>query len=281
MIYVIFSDVLSVSVSDAGAEIVSVLYRGKERSWQNENGTWAKHSPVLFPVCGNSQVILGGKNYNMSFHGFARNSVFTCVKKTDDSAVFKLTYSEDTLLIYPFRFEYSIGYFIEGDTIRIENTVINVGDRDMPFALGRHDSFSLSGDVSDYELVFSESETFISQKTAQNGKLINAFDDFGSGKILPLPADFLSDGRTVILKNVLSESVLLRSKKGEKKAEYFFGDIKNILLWRPQGANMICIEPWSSLPDDDGDTREFGKGKEYFILPCGESKKIDFAIKYY
>ena len=281
MIYNIKNKNLTVSISDVGAEITSVIYNGRERSWQNENGSWARHAPVLFPVCGNSSVIINGKDLGMGFHGFVRDSVFTCVFDSEDSVIFRLKHSAETLKVYPFEFELTIGYFLSDNAIRVENTVKNEGNKVMPFALGRHDSFSLEKDVYDYELVFSKTERFLSQRTDNKGKLISEFDDFGCGKVFCLPADFLTDGKTVIFKNVESRSVTLREINGKEKADFSFADISNILIWRPDGAKMICIEPWSSPPDDSGDTREFGKGKPYYLLNAGESKKIEFVIKYY
>ena len=85
MIYAISNDELTVSISDMGAEVVSVIHKGRQRVWQNDNGTWFGHSPVLFPVCGNNAVVIDGKDYNMPFHGFARKSVFSVVKNMSDS----------------------------------------------------------------------------------------------------------------------------------------------------------------------------------------------------
>ena len=49
MTYEFGSDVLRCEVSDIGAELVSVKLNGKERLWQNDNGGWDGHAPILFP----------------------------------------------------------------------------------------------------------------------------------------------------------------------------------------------------------------------------------------
>ena len=63
MIYTIGGELLTVQISSLGAELVSVRYQGKERLWQNENGGWAGHAPILFPYAGRCSVKVDGKVY--------------------------------------------------------------------------------------------------------------------------------------------------------------------------------------------------------------------------
>ena len=52
MIYGISNGILTAMVSTTGGELVSVRKDGKERIWQNDNGSWCGHAPILFPVSG-------------------------------------------------------------------------------------------------------------------------------------------------------------------------------------------------------------------------------------
>jgi hypothetical protein len=44
---------------------------------------------------------------------------------------------------------------------------------------------------------------------------------------------------------------------------------------------MICIEPWSALPDDADEVVAFDKDKKYFSIGEKEKKTVDFQITYY
>jgi hypothetical protein len=62
MNYIIKNDKLTVTIASFGAEIISVVKDGKERSWQNPTGEWDGHAPLLFPVCGRCGITLDGNN---------------------------------------------------------------------------------------------------------------------------------------------------------------------------------------------------------------------------
>ena len=282
MLYEISSGEISVKISDVGAEIKSVVCRGKERAWQNENGSWSRTSPVLFPVCGRTSVKINGKDHGMPFHGFARDSVFSCERVSDEEVSFTLESGKETLAVYPFEFELKITYKVEKNSLRITNEVSNNGKTTMPFAIGRHDSFSFDAPVGEHKLVFSSDEKFLSQNTDEIGRVVDSYVDFGKGREFLLPEDFLSDGRTVIFSGINSDSVLLKTVDNRPIAELFLGGVKNLLIWRPNGAMMACLELWSALPDSPEETDfDLYHKSRLFFLGSGEKKIVDLVIKYY
>ena len=282
MVYTIKNDFLSVSISDMGAEIVSVIHKGVERVWQNENGAWSGHSPVLFPVCGNCAVVIGGKDYGMSFHGFARTSVFECENIKNDEITFCLRYNNHTFAFYPFKFEFRITYKVIDDTVVITNVIKNVGTVTMPFALGRHDSFILSKPLEKYKLCFPLDEEFLSQQCDESRRLINLYYDFGSGKELIFPSDYLTDGQSIIFEGINSDHLFLKTIDNRPIARFFYGRVNNLLFWRPNASQLICIEPWTALPDRaDEFNVDFLQKKRLIKLNESQSKQIDFTIKYY
>ena len=130
-------------------------------------------------------------------------------------------------------------------------------------------------------MCFEREEEFLSQKTDGKANLINLYVDFGEGKELLLPEDFLSDGRTLIFGKVSSRSVAIKTLDNRPIAALFYPDVDNILVWRPNGADMICIEPWSALPDESGEKTEFLQNEKYFPLQSDEKKTVVFRIEYY
>ena len=281
MIYFIKNKYLLVSVNTFGAEIVSVVFNGVERVWQNENGKWSGHSPVLFPVCGNSAVVIDGKDYNMPFHGLAKRNDFSVVSVDEKSITLLFKYDEKTLEVYPFKFEFFVTYTVEENSIKVNYVVKNVGDNDMPFAVGRHDSFSLESSLDDYRLIFSSKENFLAERHDDDGSLTNFYDDLGTGNVLDCLDDRLIGGRTIILGDIKSSSVLLETIKGERVAEVCFKDINNLLLWRPDRSEMICIEPWSALPDSTIENVDFCNSQKYSTVKPNDEKHFSFDIKYF
>lgn len=252
MIYSIKNEQLSVKIDEHGAELVSVCFRGKEQLWQNPTGDWAGHSPVLFPVCGNCTIVIDGITYPLVKHGFACGCDFETIEKGDTFVKMRLRSNEKTLLLYPYEFELSYTYSVNGNALEIVHELHNLSDKTMYFSMGGHESFNLDEDIDSYELRFSEEERFIHCPHDLEGMLTGESVLLGAGKVLALPTDILQNSVTVILTGVRSNRVDLHKKTGEKLAEVYFDGFDNLLLWRPMNAKMICIEPWKTLPDTVG-----------------------------
>lgn len=265
---------LCVTVDDRGAEPVSLCFQGKERLWQNENGAWAGHAPLLFPVCGNCGVVIDGRRYPVPRHGFARKSLFTLTEKRDNTLRYELCDNEETASVYPFPFQLSVTYHIREGALEIEDCVENTGEKPLVFSIGAHPCFALDGELSEYELAFEREERLLHLVHDENGLLTGEEVDFGTSNVFPIPAERLADGNTLIFGNVRSNSVLLRKRTGERAAEYSLEGFSHLLLWRPEGARAICIEPWCNLPAKVGEECEFAGKRGVVTLGAGESKRF-------
>lgn len=282
MIYSIHNKELTASISDLGAELVSVAFRGSERLWQNENGAWSGHAPILFPFCGRCRMVLGGEDYGSGFHGFASKEAFACVRKDETSACFLLTDNEQTKKQYPFAFAFFVEYAVCGSQLSITYRVENRSQSTMYFACGAHDSFALASEVTDYALEFPKSERFLYQLHDDSGRLTGRTEDHGSGTLLPLENRDPSVGDTVILKDIQSDSVFLTERKSEKRlASIEFPGFSNLLLWHPKGSRMICIEPWQNLPDDADKSPEFTAKPGIQKLQPSAQTSYTRTIRYY
>ncbi|MBP3434127.1 MAG: hypothetical protein J6K50_02525 [Clostridia bacterium] len=282
MIYTIKNSALEISVDDTGAQLVGVNAYGKERLWQNETGEWAGHAPILFPVCGNTSMVVDGKRYPMPRHGLVRREKFALTECGEDCLTFSFSSNEETKRGYPFGFRFSQTYRIVGDELHIESRIRNLSDRPMPFSLGGHESFALSEEIGNYRLVFEREEEFVHHPHNDEGLLTGEQKYLGKGKTFWLDPAFFTDDKTVILSGVQSDRVLLCDKAQNPSAEISFGGFDNLLLWRPGAARMICIEPWLVLPDTDGKIAgEFGKREGVAAVAAGEERRIVRTIKYY
>jgi len=272
---------LTLTVSDLGAEAVSVVCHGREGLWQNENGAWSGHAPVLFPVCGGCSIIRDGVKYPLTSHGFARRQVFSFADATENSLRFVLLPNEATRAMYPCEFRLEVSYELVGTTVTVSYLVVNTDKRPLYASCGAHDAFALDGDVSEYEVCFEKEEEFCHLVHDGNGRLTGETRSFGHGTVLTLPADYLSEGRTLIFGNVASRRVTLRQKGGRALAEVSFEDFPHLLLWRPRDSHMICIEPWYNLPDD-ARTAELPADRKpgLFTLMPGESRRFVRSIRW-
>ncbi len=281
MQYSIEKDNLKVTVESYGAEMVSVLYKGKERLWQNQTGDWAGHSPLLFPVCGHFGLTHNGKSYPITAHGFAKRTEFTLTDKTENSITLSMKASAETKKVYPFDFVFSVTYEISDDGLSVSYKVENPDVKPLYFACGGHDSFALDGEVDGYALAFDKEESLVHYYHDDGGYLSGGTHDFGKVKVFPLPKAFLQKGNTLIFKDLQSSKVTLQTLQGEKLATLTFDTCKNVLLWRANNSPFICIEPWTNLPDLAGATDiEFSEKDGVLTVEPKSKKTVSRTIQY-
>lgn len=269
---------ISVEVDSHGAEMTSVLYKGKERLWQNDNGSWARHAPMLFPHAGKCNIIVDGITYPMEFHGFARNLEFELVNQTNDSVCLLLKSNEVTKKTYPYDFDLYVTYEINDNEVRCTYKIANPSKQDIYFFLGCHESYMLDSDVSDYYVQFDKDESLESWKEDYSGKVL-----VGKDRIIDLGINQLKDACTVILENINSRKVYLKRKSDNTLvAATTFEWFPHLLLWHPLGSKMICIEPWINLPDSESESIKELKDKKYVVkVNPGEAKELVRNIAYF
>ena len=142
MLFHIRNPFLTVSVSDRGAELMSILGAdGTEYLWQGDAAYWGDRAPNIFPyvarLTGGSYTF-GGKTYQLPIHGFAPTALYTVTDHTDTSLTFTLEDNEEFYAMYPFRFRFSIHYYLEESNLRVRLEVENRDDKAMYFGLGGH-----------------------------------------------------------------------------------------------------------------------------------------------
>lgn len=251
------SPTLTVQCKPEGAELTSIQGRdGIEYLWQADPQVWGRHAPVLFPVVGKlseNQYRLKGNTYPMSQHGFARDRVFKIAQQTDNAVTFRLSDSQDTQQMYPYKFMLEIAYTLEGNTLSVGYTIYNQ-DKEAIFAtIGGHPAFTCPlpnlGKRSDYQLVFEQVEsagTHLLENGNFSGETVLALDNT---KILPID-DHLFDHDALVFKELISNSVTLQHKSGKRVVTMNFADFPYLGIWsKNQTAPFVCIEPWIGLAD--------------------------------
>jgi len=267
MEYSIKNDKLQISVKQTGAELCQIqsVITGKDFMWNADPAVWGSFAPVLFPVIGaikDGFVKYNGQEYAVPRHGFIRNNAkVSLVEKTDDSLTFGLKYDEETLKIYPFKFEFLITYKLIDHTIVVNHKIINHGDEVMLFSLGGHPAFKCplnDGETyEDYYLEFEQVETDSTWLLEKDGLVGNVTKPvLHNTNILHLNGH-LFDNDALIFKSLKSTQVSLRSTKSGQVVTIHFADFPYLGVWAKPNANFVCIEPWLGIADNADSDQNF------------------------
>lgn len=279
---------LQVSVKETGAELCSIksVKSGKEYVWQANPEVWSSHAPNLFPVIGclkNGGFLYKGKEYKCPKHGFVRNNKnVKQVERTENSLTFRLIYSEESLKIYPFKFEFNIKYILEENKVMVEHTIVNHGNEPMLFSLGGHPGFNcpINADetYNDYYLEFEEPETAETWRVQKDGLIgKDTLPVFDEPKIINLhPHIFEEDA--LIFKNLNSKKVSLKSRKSKQVLSMIFNDFPYLGIWAKPMADYVCIEPWIGIADSVDSDRNFETKEGMVLLGSKQSTKATYTI---
>ena len=166
------NELLAIKVAELGAELQSVKdNEGREYMWQ-AGDLWPRHSPILFPiVCSvnNDTYRVDGQEYHLPRHGFARDTEFTVVKQAENQVTLALHESEETLKVYPYRFNLAISYRLEGNKVHVIWHVENTDTKEIHFQIGGHPAFNMPSGKLDGMIKLDNEEPMDSLKSYADG----------------------------------------------------------------------------------------------------------------
>ena len=290
MIYTLQNDILTVQVSDIGAEIHSVKRDGCEYIWVGDPAFWSSHAPLLFPVCGRffeAQYTAEGKTYEIPCHGFIRKAPLTLERVNGTSICFRVDATEETKKMYPFDFVLKIWHILEGDRVTTRFEIENMGDVILPATVGGHPGFNVpldgEGAFEDYYLEFSKpcspDQIGISPRGLFTGKKM-AYG-LQNGNVLPLSHKlFEIDG---IFLSRMDSTVTLKSNKSERSVTLEYPDMPYLGVWHSakSEAPFVCIEPWCGLPGYDGEMEDINTRHDMFHILPGKTKIAQFSMTFH
>ena len=281
------NDILSVTISPQGAELTSILHKptGTEHLWQGDPAVWGWHAPNLFPVVGgclNNQILVDGLTYPMGRHGFARQSAFELVEQTDTHARFALTDSDETRNVYPYQFEFSIDYRLNGSTLSITYRICNTDDKTIFFSVGAHPAFNVPfGDgetYEDYWLEFEQDEPLVTHLLSKDGYFTGETQPIAMHANRLALTKNLFDRDALVIKNLRSKLVSIRSKNHSEAVTVAFNGFPYLGLWAKAGAPFVCIEPWLGCADSVGNPVEFSQREAIQRVEVGGVFEATFSI---
>ena len=277
----ISNKILSASIKHAGAELFSLINnQNKEYMWNGNPDFWPKHSPILFPIVGslkNDTYSFNEKEYHLSRHGFARDMEFQLIEKTESSAIFSLSYNEETLQKYPFQFELQIIYKLEENKLNIGYKVINKGETQLPFSIGAHPAFALPEEFSNYSIQF-EKEEKLEYSLLEDGLISNTTETLETLNNAVSLNYRLFENDALVFKTLESNSLtILENSKPYIKVD--FEDFPSLGIWTKENAPFICIEPWFGYSDTLQKSGDLFKKEGIIILEGNQTFNTSFDIE--
>lgn len=264
--------ILDVKLTEIGAEIKSVVKNGVEYMWPGKE-IWLQTAPMLFPICSglkDGKYILDGKEYYMEKHGFTRNTPFTLESADEKSVTYLLCESEETLKVYPFKFELRIVYTLDGDKIKVEYKVKNKNDKKMYFSIGAHEAYYTPEGIDAYDVIFSEKESLKSSYFGNGTVLNSTFPLTDNTDTYHLSDKVFEEVDSIIIRTLKSRSATLVNRETKRGVKVDFPFASSFLIWHIKGANYICLEPWAGFPDVEGTDHDFTKKEGIIPIEIGE-----------
>ena len=287
MIYSLKNEYIELSVSDRGAEPVSIRSSdGTEYLWTGEKEYWPGRAPHLFPFVGRlfeQRYLYDGVSYPLSIHGFLKDSVLE-LEKQSGGLVFRLKANETTLRQYPFDFCLHVCYELFERTVAVTFKVKNNDKKPMPFAIGGHPGFNVPLEkgltFEDYYLEFQEPSLPKRAEPTDTVLLNGRYHDYPlkDGRVIELRHSLFDDD-AIVLKDI-SRSVTLKSDRSSRAVRVDFPGFKYLGIWHTvrTDAPFVCIEPWTALQGFENSVMEIDKNSDMTVLQKGEEYKNEWTI---
>lgn len=241
------NELLKVDITEDGAEIRSIIYKGREYLYQGDK-TWKRRSPILFPWAGrlrNLEYTYDGEKYHMGQHGFARDMSFTVVEKEEERVKLMIESNDTTLSIYPRRFRFYMEYKVEGNALRVKMIVENLEDKEMTYGIGIHPGFIIEDTDSSIEITSGDKDSIILDANGSRVKE-ERIDN-------TLPLSFFKNNTTLIV----PDAKCVKVKGEDRTLRLDLVSFKNLVIWRSGDDPFICLEAWDNLPSQEGEEENF------------------------
>jgi galactose mutarotase-like enzyme len=279
---------LNAEIALKGGELIALsTASGHDLQWSGDPAVWKGRAPILFPIVGalaGGRYRLDGQSYALPRHGFARDRLFSAVEVTPSRVLLRLTADEETLKLYPFRFDLDLDFALTGATLAITATIRNREPaRALPASFGFHPAFAwplpFGAPRAGHAITFEKEELPWVRRLAGDGTLLpQSFPSPVLGRTLALRDDLFTDD-ALIFDAVRSRHVVYGAPDGPR-IEVGLGDAPQLGLWSRPGANFICIEPWHGHADPQNYTGDLRAKPGLFSLPAGGSKACVMTIRF-
>lgn len=231
MEYTISNGALTARVDALGAELRSLMYNGAEYIWQ-AGAEWPRSAPLCCPWCGaveGGAFEYSGVTYAAPRHGFVRDCEHALTARDAASLSFRFAV-EGGDARWPWPFELTADYALDGRELSLTVTVTNTGAETMPLQLGFHPGF-----------IAPEGSAIRSEKSEMPG---------GADAMPIVKGTF--DNDSMCVEHPESRWFALERSDGRSVTLDTRG-FNYVLLWGAPGETpFACIEPWTGYPGPGG-----------------------------
>lgn len=259
MSVIIETETIKAEISEQGAELISLKSKDSnlEYLWQANPDHWARHAPVLFPIVGalkDGKYTYQEKTYQLSQHGFARDSLFSLVEQTPTSALFLLESNDQTKENYPFDFQLYIAYELQESTLKVSYKVVNPTNEDLYFSIGGHPAFNVPLEegltFDDYYLEPTPMKSRITLPL-KNGQIDSENRTLGQTNTTFALSHELFHEDALIFETKGRNAFSIKSEKSKHSVTLSYDDFPYVGIWStyPVQSPFVCIEPWFGVAD--------------------------------
>tara|TARA_R110000868_G_scaffold19310_9_gene83220 strand:+ start:4631 stop:5521 length:891 start_codon:yes stop_codon:yes gene_type:complete len=288
--YTLENDTLKITVNQIGAELCEIksVKHKTDFMWDANPAVWGSFAPNLFPIIGalkEDTYTFENQKYTLPKHGFVRsNDHVKLIEQTANSLTFGLSYSEDSLKIYPFKFQFAITYTLKDNCIDVLHTIKNVDDKALFFSVGGHPAFKCpvfkDENYEDYSLEFETIENSKNHLINMENGLISSKTKslFNNSNTIHLNHELFNED-ALVYKDLKSRKVTLKSAKKGPILSVNFPDFSYLGIWAKPNGNYVCIEPWLGIADSET-TNQNLKDKEGILkLDPNKTFKATYSIE--
>jgi galactose mutarotase-like enzyme len=244
----ISKDETTVVLDSHGAKVLSLEHTGRNILYYDPYDISHSGIPLCFPNFGpleNGTLIVNGKHFNMGQHGFIRDWNFEIIHKSTDSVTYALKSNMDSLIVFPFAFEFTAKYSIIKNGITMELIMKNNSQKTMTIAPGVHPYFAVDNPM----------DIFLNTRADRGNNNLDSYretelEESGVFKITNCDKDGL---KTVLVQGVPDMHLI---NHGLKKTNIMIGNERTIeivsdpdvfnrmTVWRKASdSKFICVEP--------------------------------------
>ena len=281
------NEILTAEIDEKGAQL-SRLATGNREYIYDDMSVWNKHAPVLFPFAGrlkDQKFIYRGKEYGpVRIHGFAPYADYEVTDRTRDSVRMRLIVTPEIAAIWPFTFSFCVRFELRENTLFVTYEVENRGENAMYYGLGSHPGFNVplkeGLQFEDYYVEFPEAQALRENNMSDNCLMLGTQSPCAAarGNRIPLRHD-LFDHDAIILSG-MGKTAVLATEKDRGKVIVTFPDTAYCALWHKVKMQVpfLCIEPWTSLPGDEGRITDLETKQDYNALGPGGYREHRLTI---
>lgn len=271
---------LTAVITAKGAELISLRNSNREFIWGGSPEFWPKHSPVLFPIVGtlkDNQYQYLEESYKLLRHGFARDMNFEIKEQSEDSVIFSLVSSSETLKKYPFSFELQLIYTLLENKLILEYKVFNKDCKQLPFSIGAHPAFALPESFEKYSLTFEE-DTVLEYFLLENDLLSDNTEPIVLKNNRLLLKYQLFERDALVFKSLNSRTIII-NENDRPLLKIAFEDFPNLGIWTKIDAPFICLEPWFGYSDTNKNSGNIMEKEGIVVLDTGSIFECKFSIE--